>query len=79
MGVRVVAWNIAYRKNRFIFSHDDTYHHTLINEPISKWDSINWSEEKNDRLLTYLQSRWFGDDDWINFNQENPNPKYKSL
>ena len=75
MGVRVVAWNIAYRKNRFIFSHDDTYHHTLINEPISKWDSINWSEEKNDRLLAYLQSRWFGDDDWINFNQENPNPK----
>ena len=28
-GVRVSNWNVAYRKRRFIFSHDDTYHHTL--------------------------------------------------
>ncbi len=31
--VRVSTWNVAYRKRRFIFSHDDTYHHTLLNEP----------------------------------------------
>ena len=75
LGVRVVAWNIAYRKNRFIFSHGDTYHHTLIDEPVEKWSDMNWSKKKNDELLAYLQGRWFGDDDWINFNQENPNPK----
>ena len=79
MGVRVVAWNIAYRKNRFIFSHDDTYHHTLIEEPVSKWEKISWSEQINQDLLSYLQGRWFGDDDWINFNQENPNPKKKKV
>ena len=31
--VKVSTWNVAYRKRRFIFSHDDTYHHTLMNEP----------------------------------------------
>ena len=29
-GVHVSTWNVAYRKRRFIFSHDDTYHHTLM-------------------------------------------------
>ena len=32
-GVRVVNWNPAYRKQCFIFSHGDTYHHTLMTEP----------------------------------------------
>jgi len=32
-GVRVSNWNVAYRKRRFIFSHGDTYHHTLLSEP----------------------------------------------
>jgi predicted nucleic acid-binding protein len=25
-GIRLVTWNPAYRKQCFIFSHDDTYH-----------------------------------------------------
>ena len=79
MGVKVVTWNIAYRKNRFIFSHDDTYHHTLIDEDISKWQNIEWSEKKEIELKNYLQGRWFGDDDWINFNQENPSVNHDSI
>jgi hypothetical protein len=79
MGVKVVTWNIAYRKNRFIFSHDDTYHHTLINEDISKWQNIEWSGNKEVELKNYLQGRWFGDDDWINFNQENPSVNHDSI
>ena len=31
--VHVSTWNVAYRKKRFIFSHDDSYHHTLLTEP----------------------------------------------
>jgi len=33
--VHVSNWNVAYRKRRFIFSHDDTYHHTLLDERAS--------------------------------------------
>ena len=36
--VKVSTWNVAYRKRRFIFSHDDTYHHTLMSEPTSQWE-----------------------------------------
>ena len=79
LGVRVVAWNIAYRKNRFIFSHDDTYHHTLIDEPVSKWENLAWPDGRDQELLGYLKSRWYGDDDWINFNQENPDPSGKMI
>lgn len=79
LGVRVVAWNIAYRKNRFIFSHDDTYHHTLIDEPVSKWENLAWPNGRDQELLGYLKSRWYGDDDWINFNQENPDTSNKSV
>ncbi|MCX6553030.1 MAG: capsule biosynthesis protein, partial [Acidobacteria bacterium] len=37
-GVRVVNWNVAYRKRRFIFSHGDTYHHTLMSEATEAWE-----------------------------------------
>jgi hypothetical protein len=38
-GVKVSTWNVAYRKRRFIFSHDDTYHHTLMTEPRGHWEA----------------------------------------
>ena len=68
-GVRVVNWNPAYRKNCFIFSHGDTYHHTLMNEPVQNWESLAWNEEIERTLMTYLKSRWVGSDDWIWFHE----------
>lgn len=68
-GVRVATWIIAYRKNSFIFSHDDTYHHTLMSEPASSWADLEWDDEIEAELLTYLKSRWTGAEDWISFNR----------
>lgn len=70
-GVRVVNWNPAYRKNCFIFSHNDTYHHTLMTEPVAVWESMSWSEKEDRRISDYLRSRWQGENDWIRFT-ENP-------
>lgn len=70
-GVRLVNWNPAYRKKCFIFSHSDTYHHTLMNEPTSKWENISWSKDLEDKTLDYLKSRSHGTQDWIWFH-ENP-------
>lgn len=67
MGVRVVNWNPAYRNNCFIFSHDDTYHHTLMDEPVSAWENMPWSPERDEQITTYLRSRWEGENDWIRF------------
>jgi hypothetical protein len=64
-GVRVVAWNASYRQQCFIFSHGDTYHHTLRNEPVSTWEDIDWTDELDARLSDYLRSRWYGTQDWI--------------
>jgi hypothetical protein len=68
--VRVVSWNPAYRKHSFIFSHDDTYHHTMLTEPASAWDSIELSPEIKSSLLAYLNSRRFGTGDWIWFHDQ---------
>ena len=38
LGVRVANWNPAYRTSCFIFSHGDTYHHTLMAEPTEAWE-----------------------------------------
>jgi hypothetical protein len=64
-GVRVVAWNASYRQQCFIFSHDDTYHHTLMNEPVSAWENIDWTDALDATLADYLRSRWYGTQDWI--------------
>ena len=69
-GVRVVNWNPAYRKHCFIFSHDDTYHHTLMSEPTSAWDQIPWNDEMEQQILDYLKSRWKGKRDWIWFHEK---------
>ena len=67
-GVRVVNWNPGYRRQSFIFSHGDTYHHTLMDEPASVWEDLEWSPEREMELMAYLRSRWQGSQDWITFN-----------
>jgi len=66
-GIRVVNWNPAYRKRCFIFSHGDTYHHTLMTEPTESWEHMPWSRRLEGGLLKYLESRWKGTQDWIWF------------
>lgn len=69
-GLRTVAWNLAYRKQCAIFSHNDTYHHTLMNEPVSAWENMAWSPKHEKDILTYLDSRRGGSRDWIWFNRD---------
>jgi hypothetical protein len=67
--VRVVNWNPAYRKKCFIFSHGDTYHHTLMSEPAETWESMTWTPQIEADLMKYLKSRWQGTEDWIWFHE----------
>jgi hypothetical protein len=69
-GVRVVNWNPAYRKQCFIFSHGETYHHTLMTEPTESWENMPWSKRLEGGLLKYLESRWKGTQDWIWFHDK---------
>lgn len=69
-GVRVVTWVVAYRKNCFIFSHDDTYHHTMMTEPISAWEGLALTDDQRARVSDYLASRASGGRDWIYFHRE---------
>ena len=68
-GVHVSTWNVAYRKRRFIFSHDNTYHHTLMNEPREHWENLALSEQQERELMHYLSSRRDGLFDWIVFHR----------
>jgi hypothetical protein len=67
--VQVSNWNVAYRKRRFIFSHDDTYHHTLLSEPQDHWERLELSAAHERELLQYLDSRREGMFDWIVFHR----------
>ena len=69
-GVRVTTWNIAYRKKCFIFSHDDTYHHTLLNEPNSNWEEVDFNVRSKKQIMSYLRSRLNGSKDWIWFHEK---------
>ena len=65
--VRVVNWNLAYRKRRFLFSHGDTYHRTMMSEPTSNWEDLDLRPPLERGLLDYLKSRWTGARDWIGY------------
>ena len=69
-GVRIVTWNPAYKKHTLIFSHDDSYHHTMISEDPGLWDELRLDDSQNGALDSYLESRRLGSHDWIWFNKE---------
>lgn len=69
-GVRVVNWNPGYRSQTFIFSHGNSYHHTLMDEPVAFWEEQGWDEQRERDVLDYLESRWTGSRDWIYFHRE---------
>jgi hypothetical protein len=70
LNVRVVNWNPAYRNKSFIFSHSNTYHHTMITESTKKWQDMEWDDNKEHSLKKYLKQRWFGTNDWIWFHHK---------
>lgn len=72
-GIRVVNWNPSYRKNTFIFSHEDTYHHTMLSEPTSIWKGISWTADIEAKTMEYLCSRRDGSSDWIWFHDKPEN------
>jgi hypothetical protein len=70
MDVRVVTYNPAYRKHCFTFSHDQSYHFTMLDEPMAHWRDFAWSERLADETNAYLASRRFGSNDWIWFHDK---------
>lgn len=69
-GVGVVNWNVGYREGTFIFSHNDTYHHKMMSEPVSNWESISWNSKLEQKVLTYINNRSKGTRDWHVFLNE---------
>lgn len=69
--IRSVVYIPSYRKNTFIFSHNDTYHKTMISEPNEKWVTLNLDSKKRSLIKGYLESRKTGENDWIWFNKDN--------
>ncbi len=69
-GVRVVNWTPAYRDYSYLFSHGDSYHKTMIDESEEEWAGFEWSKEKETKLLSYLDSRRSGSNDWISFQRQ---------
>ncbi len=69
LGIRVVTWNTAYRRNTFIFSHDESYHKTMLTEPTDAWEERVLSAKERTNLISYLESREVGESDWISFNR----------
>lgn len=68
--IRIVTWNPAYKKHTFVFSHDDTYHHTMISEDPNQWNSLELIPAMDKELQDYLNSRRYGTEDWIWFHDK---------
>jgi hypothetical protein len=68
--VPTVTWNVAYRKGCFLFSHEDTYHHTMLTEPVDTWEEMAWGPAQEREIMDYLESRLTGTRDWIWFHEK---------
>lgn len=68
-GVPLATWNPGYRRACFFFSHGDTYHHTMLDEPTDAWSGLELSTDDRSALSSYLRSRLGGQRDWIWFHE----------
>jgi len=70
-GVHIVIFTPAYRKNTYLFTHNETYHKTLQDETAGNWGQLSLSDEHNKDLDEYLNSRRWGSQDFVTYH---PNP-----
>lgn len=63
-GARVVVYGTPYRRGTIWLSHDDTYHRTLVSEPNSVWENMEWTPERERRVDEYLGEKRFGGRDY---------------
>ena len=61
--IKIIVYTNAYRKNSFIFSYDDTYHKTMIEEDVSDWENLVLDQKKEKIIIDYLLSRKYGTND----------------
>jgi hypothetical protein len=71
--VRIVTWNLGTRARTFIFSHGDTYHRTLLDEPTETWERLGWDDEREADVLRCLDDHRSGASDWITFHRHPDN------
>lgn len=63
----LLTWTPSYRRGTFIFSPDESYHHTLVSEPVTQWSNYKLSSKDKKKLNNYMKSREMGTEDWIKF------------
>jgi hypothetical protein len=66
-GIRIVNWGLSYRKSTVLFSHGNSYHHTMADELPEQWADQNWFSGEEEKIMEYLCSRRSGGNDWISF------------
>ena len=57
-------------KGCFLFSHEDTYHHTMLYESLDEWEEVTWGTTQERQIMDYLHSRLTGTRDWIWFHEQ---------
>jgi hypothetical protein len=77
-GTRVVTYNPAYRRHSFIFSHDRSYHFTMLDEPRAHWTDFDFTPALARQNTRYLESRRAGTNDWIWFH-DRPSEDVRSI
>ena len=68
--IRVVNWHPAYKNGTFMFSHHNTYHKTMIDEPKEIWTNKSLTLNQKNKLRKYINSRSHGGNDWISFQHQ---------
>ncbi|MFN8657713.1 MAG: GSCFA domain-containing protein [Candidatus Obscuribacterales bacterium] len=64
-GSRTSVWWLAAKEKSLHLNHKDTGVYTMLDEPISFWENMRWSEAAETELMDYLASRWTGCRDWV--------------
>ena len=62
--VRIATFYPSYREGTLVYSHGDTYHRTMPDEPASNWENMPWTPARQRAIQEYLMQRRGGRGDW---------------
>lgn len=68
--VKVVVYGAPYRKNTLMFSHNETYHKSLLTESDSYWKNLKLTDNDIFKLKDYLSQKNGGGRDYVVYNEK---------
>jgi hypothetical protein len=76
-GSSICTWDLGYRSKSVYMHRGDTY--LRSSDANSVWENLDWTPQMEAEIQNYLQTRWHGTLDWLNFQHKDAESNFDAI